>query len=229
MKQHEFQFTLSTNIGANKPAIPDGIVLNVTSPTETIPFISLSEGRYKAATPFAGVPGDAYEICFTYQAEEYCATTHMPYPIAIDTVMFDSLNNGSPDTPTIHLKLSNTTPNQYLKFKLYKADTTALPLDTIWTETVTPIYEIIQLPVATDTVFTLPINFNWGYLVGANDLVKIETILLSQDIGVFLEETADYVNSQLANGQYYNPPYFFENGAYGLVYGTQIDSAIHRY
>lgn len=230
LQKSRFTFTLSTNIGDTNAVYANDVGLLIKTPDGPVSFSKISEGIYESDVPFKGVYGANYTIQISYRGDVHQIVTTMPSPVVINEV---SVSPQSGDTSftnlgTIDLKISSPV-NQFLRFELATADRLKLPEDTVWNVIKMPVYRIAALSAGDSLNISLPINFNDQFYIKKGDLIRLKTYIISQDVGQYLIELRDYVTSDLANSQSYNPPYYYSNSAYGLGYGVIIDSLIYEY
>lgn len=229
LKKHQFQFTLSNNLGSTEQTYTSEVSMLIKTPEGPITFNRVGHGLFESEEPFKGEYGANYTIQFSYKGNVHEVVTVMPQPINVrsynfyesDSVIFSANGRISMvvDSPV----------NQYLKFDIYRADTLSLASDTIWNKMQLPVYRIARVFAGDSTIVSLPFEPKDFFYVVKGDLIKLKTHTISEDVGLYLNKLRNYVTSELVNSQFYNPPYYYSNEAYGLGYGTITDSIIFQY
>ena len=215
-----FLFSLSNALGNEKQSFTNDPVLLMKTPEGIIHFISDTDGWYHSEIPFQGVPGEKYSIQFTHKGEIHEAKTTMPYPAGVNAVLLPdtTLATFPYSTGSLTLELTSDTA-QYVHFDLFhKHDT--------WTEIPIPVYQKHLLKQ--DSAQTVFLTIDNGFpLLHQGDSLLIISKTLSKDVSDYLDDLQLYVTNDVVNSQYHNPPYFYTNGAYGLGYGSHVDSLYH--
>ena len=230
LKKHQFLFTLSTDLGKNYKNYPTGVKFEIETPSGVQKFIDKGSGIFESEEMFKGNYGDMYTIRFTYNDTVHKIDTKMPFPIELNESYFHEFGTDifTSRLGTVGLNIKNT-QIQYLRFDLFIADKTKLPEDTVWIQTPLPVYRVAKLPVGDSVTVNLPIKVDDSFQVSYDDLVMVKTYMISKKVGDYLINLEGYVTSESQNNQFYNPPYYYSNEAYGLGYGTIVDSIVHQY
>lgn len=239
LKKHQFIFTLTSNLGTNNAVKASPENVQVQTPTDTVFYLNLGNGIYESEIAFQGIYGENYTLSFDYQGKNHEVMTQMPFPINYSQFDFypnyntsattDSLGFSIPkSTPTIYFDAESPT-EQYVRFKFYIAEQAYMPLDTIWNEIPLPIHRLIHLNAGLTENIHLPFEVSDQVYPLNTDLVKIEFYAISKDFATYLLKLKDFEKGVASEDQFYNPPFFFSNEAYGIGYGTVIDSLIYQY
>lgn len=219
--QQQFLFSLSNALGNEEQSLTNDPVLLMKTPEGVIQFISGSDGWYFSEVPFQGVPGSKYTIQFTYKGEIHEAVTTMPYPAEVKSLQLPDTNELPPPYSINELTLilaSDTV--QYVHIDLFhKSDE--------WQEIPIPVYQKHQLNKDTNQALQLLLEGVNIPILNKGDSLLIVSKTLSADVSVYLDQLQSYVTNDVVNSQYYNPPYYYSNGAYGLGYGSFVDSLYH--
>jgi hypothetical protein len=230
LKKHQFQFTVSNNLGSTNLNYPNEVSLLIKTPEGVRNFSRIGDGLFESDEAFKGEYGANYTIQFSYKGDVHEVETPMPSPIIIDTVnyqVFDSLN-GYSGQGEISMNVDSDV-EQYMQFKLFKANIDPFTDDTTWFETPLPVYRIAKINAGENVTVTLPIENYDSFYLTAGDYIRIETSIISKDVGEYLLRLKNYVQNELINNQSYNAPFYYTNEAYGLGYGTILDSLFHQY
>jgi hypothetical protein len=237
LKKHQFTFTLTSNLGSSDPSPASAENVQVETPTGVVNYVHLGNGVYESETAFEGIYGENYTISFNFQGKNASVVTQMPYPINYSEFDFypiidpgtDSLGFAIPKSkPVINFNAESPVA-QYLNFKFFIADQDYLPADTNWNEIKIPFYRLIYLQAGLTANITLPFDASDQVFPTTTDLVKIEFRSLSKDYANYALKLKDYEKGVSSDDQFYNPPFFFSNEAYGIAFGTVIDSVIYQY
>lgn len=230
LKKHQFLFTLTNNLGKENVIYASDINLTIESAGGTIDFVEIGPGTYESVVPFRGEYGQNYTISFDYEGINHAVETEMPWPIQVNEYIFQEFDSTFNLSSIANITMNVSTDyNQYLKYDLYKADNDSLPADTVWVEAPVPVYRVVSVSAGDSVNVRLDIVPNDDFYVGSGDLIKVKTYVISDDIGEYLIKLKSYLTSELVNSQFYNPPYFYSNEAYGLGFGTVVDSVIYQY
>ncbi len=228
--KHQFLFTVSNNLGSNHQNYANEVGLLIKTPEGIKTFSQIGEGLFESDEEFSGTYGENYTIQFSYKGDVHEVETIMPHPIAINEVyyqVFDSLN-GFAGPGKISMNISSPV-EQYLQFDLYKGFYDPITDDTLWNQTPLPVYRVAKINAGDSLVTSLPIEDYDSFFLTSESLIKITLSVVSKDVGEYLLRLQNYVQNELANNQSYNAPYYYSNEAYGLGYGTVIDSILHQY
>lgn len=237
LKKHQFVFNLTSDFGSTQPSAATPENVQVETPTGSVDYIHLGNGVYESAAEFKGVYGENYTISFNYQGKNHTVNTQMPYPInysefdfyPIIDAGYDSLGFYVPKkNPVIYFNAESPV-EQYLSYRFFIATQDNLPADTIWNKKAIPFYRIIHLHAGLNENIKLPFEVSDYVFPSNTDLVKIEFRALSKDFANYLLQLKDYEKGVASDDQFYNPPFFFSNEAYGIGFGTVIDSVIYQY
>lgn len=231
MMNHQFLFTLSNNLGKDNVIYADEVNLLVKTSGAIISFTRIDSGLFEADVPFKGEYGQDYTIQFSYKGTVHEVETKMPEPIVFNEYYFPEMDtfNNSIFVENMSFNVSSDI-EQYVKFDISTADPSQVSLeDTTWTEIQLPVYRVVKVPAGDSSVITLSLNNHERFNINDNDLIRLETSIISEDVGEYLLRLQNYVTSELINSQFYNPPYYYSNEAYGLGYGTIVDSVFMQY
>ncbi len=237
LKKHQFVFSLTSNLGAKQSPAAMPEIVHVETPTGVVNYIHLGGGVYESASEFKGIYGENYTISFSFQGKNHQVVTQMPYPInysefdfyPIINIGYDSLGFSVPKSKPVIYFNAETPFEQYLSFKFFIAEQDYLPADTNWNEIEIPFYRIIHLKAGLNENINLPFDLSDQVYPLNTDLIKIEFRALSKDFANYLLKLKEYEKGVSSDDQFYNPPFFFSNEAYGIGFGTVIDSVIYQY
>jgi hypothetical protein len=237
LKKHQFTFTLTSNLGSSDPSPATAENVQIETPTGVVNYVHLGNGLYESETAFKGIYGENYTISFNYQGKNHTVITRMPYPVnysefdfyPIIETSYDSLGFSVPKSKPVIYFNAETPVEQYLSFKFFIAEQDYLPADTNWNEIEIPFYRIIRLKAGLNENINLPFDLSDQVYPLNTDLIKIEFRALSKDFANYLLKLKDYEKGVASDDQFYNPPFFFSNEAYGIAFGTVIDSVIYQY
>jgi hypothetical protein len=219
-----FYFSLSTHLGSQNTVIPQGVKLNVTTTNQIVPFEETVPGTFKSTIPFAGISDEYYKIAFDYNKINHQVITQMPRDIIVHNT-FAASSEATGNNPTITLEVSSN-KDQYINFTCFKGLKDEATGDTLWTPITTPVYRVSRIKNENNQFITVPIADEDYFYTNKGDLIKIKTFIIHEEVGEYLLDLQNFINSALSNSKFYNPPYYFSNNAYGLAYGTIIDSTI---
>ena len=230
LMKHQFLFTVSNNLGSTELNYAQGVSLLIKTPEGIRSFSQIGDGLFESDEVFKGSFGANYTIQFTYKGDVHEVETIMPSPIlinAVDYQIFDSINgyNGQGE---ISMNISSPI-DQYMQFKLFKGFVEPSSGDTIWNETILPVYRIAKINAGDSLMMRLPFEEYDLFYLNETSLIKIKTRIISTDVGEYLLKLKNYVQNELINNQSYNAPFYYSNEAYGLGYGTILDSLMHQY
>ena len=219
----EFKITWTANLGAATIENADDAKLSVGTPAGPVDFIHTGKGVYQSAVPFAGIPGEMYTISFSREEITHSVHTRMPGNVSIDSFKMASTYGLPYDrSPSIFLTLSSD-QEQYFRYDLFRLKKEDFP-DSVWTNIEIPVYEAFKVNPGQQQVTMKPIYTNL-YLFDSTDVVKIFVYSLSEDVYLYLDKLRKFMTAEPKGGKYENPPYYYSNEAYGLGYGTSVDSA----
>lgn len=227
LMKHQFVFTVSNNIGSTNLNYANEVGLLIKTPEGIRHFSRIGEGLFESDEAFKGNYGANYTIQISYKGDVHEVETIMPSPITINTVNYqvlDSLN----EQGEISMNISSPV-EQYMQFKLYTGYINADTYDTLWFETHLPVYRIAKINAGDSLIMRLPIEEFDAFSLNGESLIKIRLSLISKDVGEYLVSLKNYVQNELINNQSYNAPFYYTNEAYGLGYGTILDSLMHQY
>lgn len=212
------QFNWSSNLGDDSPDYADDVSLQLMGEDEVYSFTHDFQGRYRSVNAFEGVPGQEYEFQFAQEGNLHAVRTKMPFPMVLDSAFIDSELEFFNLVSDVRLQIDSER-EQYLGYDIYEMDTISpFSGDTVWTEIPTPIFLVTPVQAAPNQIIRLPVNSSTDLLDGEKK-VKVKVYSISQDVGDYLLELADYMNSGQANSQFFNPPSFFSEKIYGMAYG----------
>lgn len=222
LETQTFQITSTANLGSKKADPVDGVELEIKTPNGLIQFSSEGQGKYESEIPFAGTPGAWYKIIFSYNGTEHSVTTQMPAEISLDSFsLFVASGIVSAGSPSIVLDL-NSAQTQYFRYDLFKLDKTSA--DSNWISMDIPVYET-HLAESGSNLYWIDQVSSSTYYFDSTDVARIIVYSLSADVASYLKKLKDFMNYEPKGGRYENPPYYFSNEAYGLGYGTVVDTA----
>ncbi|NOQ70583.1 MAG: hypothetical protein GQ574_01190 [Crocinitomix sp.] len=230
LMKHQFLFTVSNNLGSTELNYAQEVGLLVKTPEGIRSFSQIGDGLFESDEEFKGTYGANYTIQFSYKGDVHEVETIMPSPISINEVdyqVFDSLN-GYGGQGEISMNISSPI-DQYMQFKLFRGSIEASSGDTLWNEIILPVYRIAKINAGDNLDMRLPIEDYDSFYLTSSSLIKIKTSIISTDVGEYLLKLKNYVQNELINNQSYNAPFYYSNEAYGLGYGTILDSLIHQY
>jgi hypothetical protein len=230
LMKHQFLFTLSNDLGSNHLNYANEVSLLIKTPEGIETFSLIGEGLFESDEEFKGEYGENYTIQFSYKGDVHEIETIMPSPVAINEVyyqVFDSIN-GYGGQGEISMNISSP-KEQYLQFSLLEGFYDPILDDTLWNQLRLPVYRIAKINAGDSLITELPIENSDYFFLTSESLLKIKLSIISKDVGEYLLRLRNYVQSELVNNQSYNPPFYYTNEAYGLGYGTIIDSLLHQY
>ncbi len=215
--------SLTSQFGADSSEAITDASIKVYTDEGIYTFTHTTAGTYASDLSFAGIPGQKYLIEVIHNAVLYTAETVMPSPVSIlGTSVYNGFEKGILDYIQVDIA---SEANQYFFYKVSKAELDSAGTDTLWTLIETPIYWVAPLVAApTQTKrFYAPNNYQ---LFGPGDVLRIEVYAVSNDIGEYLLSLRDYVQKELPNSQFHNPPAYYSPDAYGLGYGYCADTTL---
>jgi len=219
-----FEFNWSSDLEDETPDFIDDMSFQVVTDDSIYNYVHDFDGRYKSTVPFKGIAGETYSFEFSRAGESYSALTVMPSPFTIDSLYLDLTGgNTSNSFDRIRIQLDSES-EQYFGYDLY-AFQSFNGVDTVWDEILTPVYWVTPVLAAPNQIIKPP-TVNFGQSFENFQTIKMEIYSLSTDVGEYLLELQTYMNSGQANSQFYNPPSFFSNKAYGMAYGVSKKTVI---
>lgn len=222
IETQEFTVSWSNGFGSENPEWFDGLDLEISGPGGIYSFTAQGQGRYTSDVAFAGQEGAYYTIRFEHAGITYEALTQMPYSIAINDFEIHEAGYGYYNYPEILVSLTSA-QTQYIGYKLYKLDQSALP-DTVWLDEEIPFLWTMEVKSGNNLI-QLYYQRDYYFNFYSKDLVRLYVYSLSKDVAEYIQDLSEFMGSETNGGKYQNPPYFYSNEAYGLGYGTVIDSA----
>jgi len=227
IETQEFQCHLSSQFGSDTAEFVTTLSIKVYTDEGIYTYSHIGSGIYHSDVEFKGISGQNYFVEVVYNEITYSVETKMSYPIYINSV---STNYPSNPKPGQYLALSNIELNvasesdQYLMYNVYRGTL----YDTGWFQLPTPNYWVMPVLAApTQTVRLYAPDYYEQFYTG--DVIKIEVFAISKDVGEYLLSLRDYIEKELPNSQFHNPPYYYENGAYGLAYGYCYDTVVYQF
>jgi hypothetical protein len=226
-----FEFNWSTNLGDHTPDYIDDMSFQIVTDDTTIQYVHDYQDRYRSSGKYQGIAGVGYEFQFSHSGEFYTAETIMPSPFSIDSVYFTSsyVAGGTKYCSMDDLRVQlDSESEQYFGYDIYQMNgIDFFTGDTIWEERKTAVYWVTPVLAAPNQIVRPPAN-NISSLHGDSSdfIVKIEIYALSNDVGEYLLDLQTFMNSGQANSQFFNPPAFFTNNAYGLAYGVSKKTVV---
>ena len=226
VERQEFTCSLTSDFGATAPDAVTDADITIYTDEGIYHFSHSAGGLYGSDVPFAGIPGQTYSIEILWKGEIYDAETIMASPVYIDSVWSNTTSAIFQGTQQdIKVRLGSEA-DQYIRYKIYAPALDSITSDTIWTEYPVPVYWVTPVFAAPNQIVTLPANDHYFHF-DSTDRIKIEVYSISTDIGEYLLELRDYMNKELPNSQYHNPPFFYSNDAYGMGYGGCLVTAYY--
>jgi hypothetical protein len=221
LEVQEFRCHLSTGFGNTEMEPVADASVKLYTDEGIYSFSHVDSGLYRSDVAFSGIHGQLYSIEVIYDSTTYTAVTKMPSPIYINGVTVNSEINFFFKYIGIEIDLASEA-NQYIRYKLFTGTIDSILADTSWAEVPIPVYWITPVIAAPGQVVKLPApDFYYDFEPG--QLLRVELYSLSQDVGDYLLSLRDYVNKELPNSQFHNPPYYYSGDAYGLGYGYCFD------
>lgn len=228
---NEFQrvkITWTTNLGELTEQFADSVKLTVDTWGGTVNFTYLDSGVYQSDVPFAFTPLNYLKIELSRDGVIHSVVTQMPADLTISS--FSITPDNSVYSPYKNMVLNiNSNAVQYFRYDLFSLDKLQLP-DTVWTNLNIPIYQTAKVAAGAQSI-TLDDQSQdvlgiQGWSFDSSQVIKIVTHTLSPDVATYLYQLKTFATAEPKGARYENPPYYFSNGAYGLVYGTYSDTAI---
>ena len=213
------QIDYATTINSEEQRPCSTATIELNGLTETYTFSHQNNGAYKSDIPFALTPGANYTLNILNNNLLSSANIKMSSPFLIDS-------GYTVDYYNMHLSI-NSAIGQYMTYKCYYADTSEISIDTVWTEInmSRSIYQ--KTSVGHEEIYLEGLNNQYSILT-MNPLLKIVVYSMSNDVGDYLKELEQYSLLSSSSSPYRNPPAYFSNDTYGLVYGTTVDSVIFQ-
>lgn len=177
-----------------------------------------SNGDYLSNEPIKIESGIKYSLSIVHNSISIESQSEMPYPITINNL--DSTQTG--------IQIDITSPiQQYFVFKLYDASIDPINNDTIWSEIITnqDVFQVQGIPNDTIQIY----NSDNNRIGSTTNLIKISLYPLTKKVADYLILLSEYRKHQSTTNQYKNPPMYYSNDVYGLVYGSPITSIIHSF
>ena len=223
----EFKITWTANLGTEIPETVNDVQLVVNTPSGDVYYSAVGNGKYISDTPFAGIPGESYTISLTRDGTTHSVTTVMPGAVEIDSFKL-ATTIGIPMSfqPGVSLTLTSD-QSQYFRYDLYKLHKPSLP-DSLWTNVEIPVYEVFALYPGQQSLVLDQIGTDL-YQFDTTDVAKIFVYSISQDVYSYLNKLRTLMTAEPKGGKFENPPYYYSNEAYGLGYGTIVDSAYYSF
>lgn len=218
----KFSITWTSNLGADHIETAEDVYLTVTTPTGLINYYPVGEGIYESEVPFAGIPGEYYTISFYRDGTAHSVTTQMPGALTIENFSMVT-TNGIPfyTVPSIYLTMTSD-QKQYFRYDVFKLDNVSGPAP-MWVNTQVPVYEVRALEPGQQQVVLNQLNTSL-YSFDSSDVAQVIIYSLSNDVGQYLDQLRNFMTAEPKGGKYENPPFYYSNEAYGLGYGTSIDT-----
>lgn len=222
MEIQKFQITSTANLGSTNAAPVNDVLLTVKTPDGTVQFISQGQGIYESEIPFAGIAGEWYTIDLLYNGITHSVTTQMAAEIDVTYCSLSTANGiYTLGLPAILLELTSA-QKQHFRYDIFKLD--KYSPDSNWINLGIPVYET---HVAESGSYLYSINQvnSSSYYLDSTDVARIIVYSLSEDVALYLSKLKSFMNYEPKGGRYENPPYYFTNEAYGLGYGSVVDTA----
>jgi hypothetical protein len=220
-KKQRFFFSLSSNLGDVNQTVTNEANLLIKTPAGIMYYTPIGGGWYESEIEFQGQAGFNYTIQFTYEGEFHEVVTEMPEEADIKSLILP--DTGSFSYPhfanSITIEMSSEA-NQMVHFDIYHVNQE-------WQEITLPVYQQFSLYPDTSQIITVPFDNATSPAIHIGDTLVVVSKTLSNDVSDYLQGLQSYVTSEVLNSQYYNPPFYYSNGAYGLGYGTFIDTIYH--
>lgn len=201
--------------------IPFDMTFEMTGGGTTIPFNLVKGTHLVSSIPFKGLADSTYQIEFCEGGDCYQGTFTMPHSIAIDNFsVYETQVSGGYNIEGFYPTIT-VGSDQYLRYEVFVARQS----DTVWQYMQSPVYWTQPTQAGSYTYFLNqdhPLQYNFF-----NDVaVKIIVYAIQSETADYLTDLKDFMELNFTGSQYQNPPLFFEGGAYGMVYGTSVDSAV---
>ena len=214
------QITFANDIGDTSLLACKNAEITVSSLSITNTFSHSANGTYLSDSPFALIPGSNYSIKITHNNKIREADSKMPYPINIDSAY--NLGNSH-----IHLVL-HSPKEQYLYYELQIAHLDSLDADTVWQNVNSIDRNVIPIIEGEQDVNLNAINY-YGYSYIANyPMIKLQIQTLNADVAKYLLYLHEFSSSASNLSESKNPPAYFSNECYGLLYGSQKYEVIFK-
>lgn len=224
-QSQRFKITWCSNLESETEIYADDFNVDVDTVGGTVAFLNMGQGEYVSEIPFACTPGKFYTINFSRNTETHTAITQVANFISIDSfsLIVDINFNGRAD---INLNI-NSASQQHLRFDLqqYKSH---LLTDTVWQSINIPVYEFYSVNPGINWLYINSLQNGLSF-TDSTEVFRIITYSLSDDVVSYLNDLKSFMEKVPNGGRYENPPYYYTNEAYGLGYGTSIDTAWFTY
>ena len=190
----------------------------ITYQNNSYNFQYSSNGDYLSSQPLKIENGSDYSLHINHKNISIESQSTMPYPITINTV----------DSTQMGIEISLTSPiSQYFVFKLYVANTDGTNNNTIWSEIINnqEVFPVQGISNETIQIFSNETNLINSYV----DSIKIDLYPITKKIATYLELLSEYRKNQSTTNEHKNPPFYYSNEVFGLVYGSPITTIIHSF
>ena len=227
IQKQQFKFTLSNNIESDTILSANEVSLIVKTPDGVRSFSKIQDGVFESDEAFKGIYGEEYTIQFSYLGNVHDIKTKMPHPVKFNSFSFYQFSEDMDifDKKKFLMNISSDV-HQYVRYEIFSATLSEEDTDTTWVKHVQPIYQFLEITAEDSVEIKAP---DLPFFPTKGLLVKIKTYLLSPQVAGYLSKLEKYLTNELSNKQFYNPPYYYSNHAYGLGYCTIVDSIIHQY
>ncbi|MCH2234937.1 MAG: hypothetical protein MK078_11860 [Crocinitomicaceae bacterium] len=219
IEYQQIELSYATTINSDESKSCTTGTINLMGPSEIYTFTHIENGLYQSTVPFGLIPGDDYSLNVENNATLSSGNIKMASPILIDSGYSTGFSNAS-------LAL-NSSVTQYLIYECYYADTSEIDTDTVWTKINVTSNNLEKTTIGPQNIFLRTLTDEYSIMV-SNPLIKVITYTLSNEVGSYMRELEQFSLLNSTNNAYSNPPTYFTNEAYGLVYGTVKDSTIFQ-
>ncbi len=180
-------------------------------------FKYISNGLYESLKPFSGQYGEIIKVNIQVDTTKTFAQTTMPYPLQSSNLVITNVDTIFP----IIAQLDAFSPvDQFFTYAVYDGIPDSISTDTIWNE---HFFEtrnsVLAIPSGTDSTTI----FETLDYIKSDDFVtpiRVEINTISPDIADYLLDLNAYRKTQSTVSLFVNPPLFYTNGVYGLIYGS---------
>jgi hypothetical protein len=222
------EYTRDLN-SSSKEMIDDAIV-TVDDGSVITSLTNLGDGTYSTPSNFSANYGSTYnfQIIHGLSVHEYDA--RMPFPVSIsnlEVILVDDLNDASFGTDNGYKILAEVTSSDrsYLRGKVFYADTTFLPNDTIWIEIPSAAHDLAYAPSGINQ----PVELDRSISLAPRSLLKIDFEILESEVGSYLGDLRSFSVLQSTAFDFgMSPPFLFSNEAYGICYCTIRSTQIYQ-
>ncbi|MFT4601183.1 MAG: hypothetical protein ACI857_001361 [Arenicella sp.] len=224
-----FKVSVANNLGDSTTYAVSDILFSINSASEYIPFNLVNGNTMQSQFPFKAWPDTTYTIDYCYKGVCGEKDFMMPRLISIEDALPVDLENFIQTNFPIDLSISfGSSLNQWCRLDVYELDSVHLG-DSLWSLQPHPVYDVFEVNNSSSEYYIqsdlLPATgFNQG-----PTFLKLKCYSLSQETGEYLNRLNTFMTGEFTGSQYQNPPYYFDDGTLGLIYGTVLDSVYISY